>query len=132
LIANILQLAAGILLAISSFIVKNIGFQMIVFGEKVPGTLERLKQMWVIRIGLLLLVSGYALPIANWDIRLPENASIIFRLVIGFGGSLVLVMVSYLIASLLAKRGFNKAPVFTKETPVDVGTIVFEVLESEQ
>lgn len=130
MIANILQLAAGMLLAISSFIV-NMKFQIPVLGEKLPGTFERLRQMWAIRIGLLLLVLGYSLPIANWDIELVDGSMKILRIAIGFGSSLTLVVVGYLIAGLLAKRDYKKTPVLT-ENNVGEGTFFFTVMGDEE
>jgi len=116
MIANILQLAAGILLAISSFIVKET-FQVPVFGEKLPGLYEKFLQVGIIRIGLIFLVAGYALPIFGWDINILKDSSGQLRLLFGFGMTGVFVASGYFIAFLLAKRAYRKAPIFDKSSP---------------
>lgn len=109
LIANILQLSAGILLGISSFIDGG-KFQVPVIGEKLPGSLEKFKQTWMIRIGLALLILGYALPIMEWNPQIIENHSKNIRIIFAFVLTGAIVIVGYTISNLLAKRDFKNAP----------------------
>lgn len=116
MIANILQLAAGILLAISSFIVKDT-FQVPVFGEKLPGLYEKFKQVWIIRIGLMLLAAGYALPIFGWDINLLKESSGYYRLLVAFGFTAIVVLIAWSTAVAFAKSAYKKAPVLDENSP---------------
>lgn len=127
MIANILQLSAGILLAISSFVVKLSGFQVPVFGKKLPGSFEKYKQTWLVRFGLSILAIGYAFPIIDWDIQLPNNFSIITRLVIGFGFTGILVLIFYKLSIKIAKRECKREPEFDEHTRVPEGTIAIEI-----
>lgn len=127
MIANILQLTAGVLLAISSFVVKE--FNIPIFGQKLT-SVESFKQMWLVRFGLILLVAGYALPIINWDLKLPDYFSMFLRFFIGFGLTGILIFVFYKISVVLAKKNYKESPVFDKSTPVPKGTIAIE-LEDE-
>jgi hypothetical protein len=130
-LTNILQFSAGILLAISSFIVKDT-FQVPVFGRKLPGTYEKYKQMWIVRIGLILFAGGYALPIIGWDITISTNIIKSLKFIIGFYSTGILVLIGYNIADKLAKRDFNNAPVLDENTPGTEGMFAFDFGHAEQ
>jgi hypothetical protein len=131
MITNILQFAAGILLAISSFVV-NDTFQVPVFGKKLPGTYEKAKQMWIVRIGLILFAGGYALPIIGWDITLSIDMLKSLKFIIGFYSTLILVVLGYFLADLLAKNDYKNAPVFDKNSPVQSGMFALDFGDAGQ
>ncbi|WP_075983093.1 hypothetical protein [Bacillus massilinigeriensis] len=125
MLANIFQLAAGVLLGISSFIKKDI-FQFPVFGEKLPGTLENSKQSWIIRLGLVLLIIGYALQILDFDLYVFYNLSKSIRVFFSLFITGIIIALCYCIANALAKSDYEKAPLFTEETPASPGIIAIE------
>lgn len=129
MLANIFQLSAGLLLGISSFLTKQ-SFQMPVLGQKMPGSLNRHKQKWLIRIGLILLIVGYALPILEIDFVIREDyylrvfSSVLFVI--------ILVSVSYLVSSLLAKRAYKKEPPLGEAGDgAEPGMIAFDMIEND-
>lgn len=132
MIANILQLSAGILLGISSFIETG-KFQVPIIGKKLPGSLEKFKQTWMIRIGLMLLVLGYALPIMNWDPIIFGNLSETTRIILAFVFTGILVVLGYGISACLARRDFDKEPqVGDKDHEAPDGTVAFKILEETE
>lgn len=129
MLANVFQLSAGILLGISSFIVKTT-FQIPVFGQKLPGSLERFKQVWVIRIGLIFLVIGYVLPIVEWDPHFSENY--LARIIFSFVCVSLLIITGYIIASILAHRDYEKEPLVGDKGAGEPGMIALDYSDEKE
>lgn len=129
MIANIFQLSAGILLGIASFIVTET-FIIPVFGQKLPGSLERYKQTWILRIGLILLVMGYVFPILELELFYIEDYPI--RIIFSFVSVITLVISGYIIGSLLAAKNYKNAPVVGDNKLVIPGMIAFDFVEEDK
>ncbi|KMY49251.1 hypothetical protein [Peribacillus loiseleuriae] len=126
--ANIFQLSAGILLGIASFIVTDT-FQFPVFGKQLPGSLERYKQTWLLRIGLILLVIGYIFPILDLDSFYIEDY--FERIIFSFVSVTTLVINGYIIGSLFAEKNHKNAPVVGDVELIKPGMVALDFSEEK-
>jgi len=126
LIPPILQLSGAILLAILIFLrnekqsIRATISITLIQGKKNPKIKETIKETWVIRFGLLLVIVGYILQILNIDSILLIEASRIYKLVYTTIITTLLVLVLLFICSKIADYKFRKITPFDKDIDNDV------------
>ncbi|WEA46828.1 hypothetical protein [Priestia aryabhattai] len=118
MIPSIIQLAGAILLAILIFLrsdKQSIQSTMIVVtvqGKKNPKIKDAIKETWIIRIGLILVIIGYLLQMLNVDSQYLLSLSRLYKLLITMIISLVLIGLSMFISSKIANYKFDKLKPF--------------------
>ncbi|MBK5446054.1 hypothetical protein [Peribacillus sp. TH24] len=134
MIPSIVQLAGAILLAILIFVrndkqsIKSTIPIVSLQGKKNPKIKDAIKETWVIRFGLSLVIVGYILQIlgVDFDFLLKATRWIKFGYTVIL--TAILVLIFYFIAERIAKTKFEKISPFDKDNDDDYpdGAIMFD------
>lgn len=125
MIPAILQLVGAILLAILIFLrsdKQSIQATMTVVtvqGKKNPKIKDAIRETWIIRIGLILVIIGYILQILGIDSEYLLGLSRLYKVVYTVIFSLILTIISMFIASKIAKYKFGKIKPFNMNDKED-------------
>lgn len=125
MIPSIIQLAGAILLAILIFLrsdkqsIKSTMIIATVQGRKNPKIKDAIKETWIIRIGLILVIIGYLLQILNIDSQYLMNLSRLNKFIITTIFSLVLIALAMFISSKIANYKYDKVQPFNMDNDDD-------------
>ena len=131
MIASILQLSGGILVAIMTFMRRTSKIQMYAStplllkdGQISPQLLTILKETYLFRVGLIYLCIGYFLQIANFSFFEKLELRVYENLLIGLTITIGLTLIGFYLAYFFAKNSFSKiSPFDPKKANVPIGSI---------